>query len=293
MTKRLLSLTSLFALALIVFLPLLLVTEVSVWGESSSAAEDLQSQQESELTEQLWTLVRTIRRERSAYYKRQSERSDKIEKTNNISKSLESRLDELRKRDEELSEELAKIQSDINQLSRQTKKNESIRLSLAEQFNKFVTVESRNIETGIPYRRDDRLARLEGFNGAVKDQPVSDVFGRIWNFSQEEMRIAGSGETFTDEIDLGKDCRQNVRLFRVGHQILGYVTEDGDQAGIWLKQLEGGCWKHGLEDAEDEAVRKAVEILDRRRAPEYVSLATLIGPFNVTNQQASDNRYSE
>lgn len=293
MTRRLLSLTNWFPLVVIIFLPLLFVTAISVSGESSSATKNLQSQQEAELTEQLWMLVRTLRQERSAYYKRQSERAERIERARNISKKLQSKLDELRRREEQLDEELAKIQSDIKQLSQQVKKSESMQPLLTEQFGKFMTVEARNIENGIPYRQEDRLTRLKGLSEAEKERSVSDVFGRIWNFSQEEMRIAGSGETFTDEINLGQGCRQNVRLFRVGHQILGYVTEDGAQTGIWLKQPEGTGWKHALEGANDEAVRKAVEILDRRRAPEYVDLPIMIEPVNFTNQETSDKRQSE
>jgi hypothetical protein len=292
MVKRLLSSKNFFPLAVITVLILLFITAVSL-SQEKSLNDSLQSEQEAKLTEQLWNLVRTIRQERSAYCKRQSERTQKIEETRNISKTLQSRLDELRVREEQLDEELNKIKSDIGRLKQQVKKNESMQSFLIEHLDKFVTVETVNIENRIPYRRIDRLVRLRGLDEDGKEKLVSDILGRVWNFSQEEIRIAGSGETFTNEISLGSDRRQNVRLFRVGHQILGYVTEDGTQTGIWLKQEEGAGWRHNLEGVGAEAVRKAVDILDRRISPEYVGLPIVIELVNLTKQEMRDKKQSE
>ena len=59
-----------------------------------------------------------------------------------------------------------------------------------------------------------------------------------------------------------------ARIFRVGHLLQGYVTEDGLESGYEA----AGAWKAAGSPARDQAARDAIEILDRRRAPALLKL---------------------
>jgi len=252
---------------------------------SSSFVSDANSQ--SKLREELWSLVRSLRQLRADYYEKQSRCAEKIAQFREVSQKLQVELEELRRRENQLDESIAQIQSDIEKLRVENVKNKSTELSVAKKLDGFVVEQAEKIEKGIEYRKNDRLTRLKGVTSTTQLQQknsVGDVFGRIWSFSQEEMRIARSGESFTDLVELGENRLQYARLFRVGHQLLGYMTEKDEQMGIWI---EGIGWKKAT-NTEAKAVKAAVRILDRRDVLAYVQLPVKIEPLDIKTKSEKD-----
>ena len=86
---------------------------------------------------------------------------------------------------------------------------------------------------------------------------------RYWAFLQEELRIARSGEAYTSQVPLDGGRIKPARLFRVGHLVQGFVTEDGLESGL---ETPAG-WERAVDPETDRVVRAAIDILDRRRAP--------------------------
>lgn len=237
-----------------------------------------------ELTDELWDLVGQLRQVRADYYQARQGRIKKIEEMGENVRKLESELAELRRRDGELDENLLVVRTDIDELKQQKRKTEAANEVLQGKLGDLVERISVDIERGIPCRQEERLGRLAAMRLGPGSRSVSESdaelnfseqLGMFWSFFQEEMRLAGGGETYTDEIFLGPERKSHVRLFRLGHQVMGYLTEDGGQSGLWQAGpvgQDGGQWRHNLSGAEDENVRLAIEILDRRQVPQRVSL---------------------
>jgi hypothetical protein len=240
---------------------------------------------QSEPTEELWSLVRSLRQLRTDYYEQQKERLEKIRNLNDISLKLQDEVEELRLVQEQLDNNFSEIQSDIEKLQVENALNKSTESSVLRELERFATQQTEEISNGIPYRTNDRLSRLLG-SGRVEqpNQSIGDVLGRVWSFSQEEMRIARSGETFTDMVRLDESCTKYARLFRVGHQVLGYKTEQDGQAGMWIS---GVGW-HKVEKSEAESVAAAIKILDRKSVPKYIQLPIKIEPVKSETKESLD-----
>ena len=233
------------------------------------------------LTDELWNLVGQLRQVRADYYQERQGRIKRIEELGENVRKLESELAELRRRDGELDENLLVVRTDIGELAQQKRKTAAASEELRGKLGDLAGRIGGDIERGIPCRQEERLGRLAVLGVDLEtgsdsesdaEQNFSEQLGMFWSFFQEEMRLAGGGETYTDEIFLGPEQKSHVRLFRLGHQVMGYLTEDGGQSGLWQAGQDGGQWRHGLSGAGDENVRLAIEILDRRLVPQRVSL---------------------
>jgi hypothetical protein len=220
-------------------------------------------QEEGKLTEELETLVRKLREDRAAYYSRHRARKEQLDSARSAERRLEPELAELRSREGDLERTLAEAKADLEKLKKEREKD-SLRLLLIPEVEKSIREGKDWIGQGIPYRVDDRLLRLGDPAGGT----LQDKLSRYWSFLQEEVRIARSGEALSMEVPLTRGRAKPARVFRVGHLILGYVTEDGLEAGLW----NGKEWASSSTVQEEKAVRQAVDILDRRRAPELLSL---------------------
>jgi len=263
-----------------------------MWGltmaETPAGTSD--SKSESELRQELWGLVVELRNLRTDHYKKQNQNAEEIKQLGNVSGKLIIEFKELRKAKENLDKSLTETQADIYKLQSENEKKKSVELSTTIKLKSFISRQTKEIKKGIPYRKQKRIERLNGDNEsagqlASQKKSVSDMFGRVWSFSQEEIRIAHSGETFTDQVQLDETRLRYARLFRVGHLILGYLTEQDGQAGIWV---DGDGWKKTTK-FEVESIRQAVNILDRKQAPKYIQLPVYIKPVNVQTE-GDDNK---
>ena len=255
---------------------------MAVWGQDSGAPGGGLSPPEPNvpgenqaLERELWSLVEQLRCMRQEYYQARQLRTSKLEAVKKDSQKLQGELAELVLQEETADREMQEIQSDIAQLKQQQETYDSVQAKIVDQLAQLIPRVEGLVRGGIPYRIEERLARLregEMPGGSEATMSMSEKLGNFWSFFQQEMRLARSGETYTDQIELSPGCLRHVRLFRVGHQILGYVTEDAAQSGIWMAQAAQPGWKHNLTGKEDAQVRRAVEILDRRQAPQLVQL---------------------
>ena len=237
--------------------------------------ESAASAKEVDLLDELRSLVQTLRQARTAFYERQRKTESRIERKRADLASLESRVAELRSAEEEIDRDLAQIEQEMEQLGFELQTNETHQAQLAENMDAWIRKGLRFVDEGIPYRREERRFRLSSVEeeGSERESvTAADTLGWIWSFFQEEMRIARTGETFTKQMDVGDNRIKYAQMFRVGHQVLGYLTEDGQQTGMWIFQDGRKQWKHHLQEKNSRSIQTAVEILDRRQEPELVPL---------------------
>lgn len=242
---------------------LLLLPPIQARGERALSGG---TQDEAKLAEELEGLVHQLREERAAYYQRHRARGERLESARAPVRRLEQELADLRTRDAEADRTLAEARSDLEKL-RRDEGADLLRSQLAPDVDQSLREGRDFVSKGIPYRREDRSERL----GTPEQGTLQEKVARYWSFLQEEARVARSGEVLSTEVPVGAGRVKPARVFRVGHLVMGYVTEDGLEAGLW----NGKEWAPAASADQEKAIRQAVEILDRRRTPELLNLPVL------------------
>ena len=160
-----------------------------------------------------------------------------------------------------------------------------------KQIQPFLKNEKANIEKGIPYKQKERLARLEAASSGSDANEISaaEQLEAIWNYSLEELRIGRSSETYTARAKTANNALPYARYFRVGHIILGYITEDGRQTAMWLSPRDNNDFTVINDKKQSEQIRKAVEILDNHQPPEFVELPVYLETAKIEGDSNAEN----
>lgn len=232
---------------------------------SMTAFADGPTDDPAALAKELETVLARLREVRSAAYARERARADEIERAKLPVKHLEKELTALTARKADTERELAEVRAEVAGLHAEEKSCAAAEASLKAALDPAVANAAARVEKGVPYRREDRSARL----AAAKDpaRTTSDRLASYWTHLLEELRIARSGEAYNAEVEVDPNRVKPARLFRVGHLVLGFLTEDGLESGLW----RGGRWATCKKE-EQERVRAAIDMLDRRRGPELLPL---------------------
>jgi TolA-binding protein len=237
-----------------------------------------QTNQQKELSERLEELIRQLRQERSDYYVQKAQYEAKIEKAQENRKILREQLEDLRRQETESDQQLRKYKTEVEDLKQQLGPRASLKNILAERIQPFLASQRSAIENGIPYKKKERIARLEAAIGdpnAPSRISASDQLGHVWNYAQEEIRLARSSQTYTARAKTKDESSPYARFFRVGQKILGYITEDGRLAAMWSSLQDD--WMFVTDAKQASQIRDAVEILDRRQGPKLVTLPIALG----------------
>lgn len=221
--------------------------------------------QESAPIDELGQTLRELRRLRADYYvdKRATEAS--IEQARADVAKLESDVADIEGELRRGEESASSIRQEIGVLQKEKADLQSRAVGLSDIVGKFAARARDHIRAGIPYRIEGRLASADAFADA---DSASEALALMWAFFEEEMRIARTGEVYTDEVPVPSG-RKHARVVRVGKLVLAFVSEDGLDIGVWV---EGTGWTPARSEQEAESVRAAIEILERRRVPEHVVL---------------------
>lgn len=249
---------------------------------TSPSTEAVESQ--TDLLDTLQDLVSRLRTQRQDYYQQKAQDDAEIQQTRDNAQLLQTQLDELRKQEADLDEQIREYESELQTLNAQSAQKTDMGQAIARETAAFVAQQEVRIEKGIPYKQDERLARLRAGSidpNATAPLSAAQQLAHLWSYAQEEFRLAGSSETYSDRACVHDDVTPYARYVRVGQLILGYVTEDGRTTALWLPTLEGGQWQAIPDPGPAAQVRDAVEILDRRQAPEFVFLPIPTGLFDA------------
>lgn len=234
-----------------------------------------QSNRQKELSEQLEYLISQLRQQRSAYYMQKTRLDAEVEKTRENRTTLQTEFDDFNKQEAESDRQLRKYEAEVKEFKEQLVQKESLDNVLRNQVKPFCANQRTAIENGIPYKQQGRIARLEAAIGDANGPDsvsASNRLGHVWNYAQEELRLARSSETYSARAKTDDESSPYARFFRVGQKILGYITENGKHAAIWSSLKDSKCWMPVTDKKQSVQIRSAVEILDRRQGPKLVTL---------------------
>jgi Protein of unknown function (DUF3450) len=239
------------------------------------------SDSQTDLLEKLQGLVTHLRQRRQDYYRQRALDETEMQTARENRTLLQTQLDNVRKQEADLDRQLEAHHAQIQTLEAQLKQKAAVQHVVAREIMTFASEQKSQVAEGIPYKRSERIARLPAGVADANESARTSVagqLGHLWSYTQEELRLAGSPETYTDRASVGQGTLPYARYFRVGQLILGYITEDGRHAAIWLSSPQGERWQSISDPGQVAQIRNAVEILDRQQAPLFVSLPIDISP---------------
>lgn len=276
MAKRWLQLSVLFAGVATVCL----LSHQAIAASPSTKATESQT----DLLDTLQDLMSRLRTQRQNYYQQKARDDAEMQEARGNTRLLQTQLDKLRRQEADLDEQIRKYQSELQTLNAQSAQKTDVGRAIERETAAFVAQQEAQIEKGIPYKQDERLARLRAASvdpNTTVPLSAAEQLAHLWSYAQEEFRLAGSSETYSDRASVEDDIAPYARYVRIGQLILGYVTEDGRTTALWLSTLDGGQWQAIPDPGQAAQVRDAVEILDRRQAPEFVSLPIVTSPSDA------------
>ena len=250
--------------------------------EATAASQSVANpDRQTDLLERLQGLVTQLRQRRQDYYRQKTLDEAEMQEARENRALLQARVEDLRAQEADLDRQLEDYHSQVQTLEAQLQQKATLHDAAAREIAAFVPKQRSRIEEGISYKRQERITRLQAGAADANESTLPSVagpLGHLWSYAQEELRLAGSSETYTARASVGEGARPYARYFRVGQLILGYVTEDGRQAALWLSSPPGGRWQSISERRQVAQIRDAVEILDRQQAPRFVSLPIDMSP---------------
>jgi hypothetical protein len=231
----------------------------------------------TERTALLQQLLQELRQEREAYYQQKARDEGDIKQAQGNTRVLQAQVDAVRSQQADLDQQLVTLQTETQSLTEQLQRRDDLDRIVTEHITPLVPAQQQAIDRGIPYKRPERLTRLQVCMGDPNEPTVSGVdrLTRLWSYVQEELRLARSSETYTDRVLQPDGSIPYARYLRVGQRILAYMTEDGGQTAVWLRGPGGTHWQ-SVPDAQQQQVHTAIEILDGRRAPALVTLPVTV-----------------
>lgn len=269
------------------FVLLVFSPQVCASPETTKTADTIGKDRPAQLTRRLEDLIRQLRELRSDYYRKRTEFDAQIQKARQNRETLQAEAEGLRQQEAELDRQLQQYNSEVQDLSQRLDQKASLQRVVDQKLSEFLADQRTSLENGIPYKQQDRLGRLAPACSDSNDPghgSVASKLGHLWSYAQEELRLARSSETYSAPAPASNGASPHARYFRVGQVILGYVTEDGQQVGMWSPLSEGPRragthikgWLLISDPRQSRQVHAAVEILDRHRAPELVILPVTI-----------------
>lgn len=241
-----------------------------------------------ELSRNLEDLIRQLRQVRSDYYLRKARDEAELDRARQNARILQSDLDDLLKQETDLDEQIQQHLSESSGLEKQLVEKSEIQQAIRLQIQPFCSAQKTAIEDGPPYKRQERIARLQTACEDGNDAnavSAADKLGRVWSYAEDELRLGRSSETYSGRIRMDDVTSPHVRYFRVGQLILGYVTEDGKEAGMWSALSGQKGWLYISDRKQGNQVRDAVEILDRRKGPSLLTLPVAIQSAEAAGRQ--------
>jgi len=189
----------------ILFLCLWILLSYTERSFSASEIKDPNTSQEInnnqiELSERLEELIQQLNQERSDYYSQKTQYETKIKQARGNREILEEEFNELQQQETDLYEQIQKYKTEIDNLNEQLATKSSLDDILQDTIQPFITKQQTLITQGIPYKQNERLAKLNSIIENINDSndfSLAAQLDSIWSFTLEELRTGRSSETYT------------------------------------------------------------------------------------------------
>jgi len=181
-------------------------------------------------------------------------------------KTLESNIDRLEKEIISLNREIVDTKKEIKFLMERRDKIKNYFSSLKGVLLENSLWLKKNIDSGIPFYKEERVQKLDDFNERLEEMEIMDSLQEIYYYFKSEIDLSYNSELYSEEIETEKGEIKKAKFVRIGKIILFYRTNDGEEYGRWLN----GKWKKDLCSHCRKNIKKAIEILEGRRIPELL-----------------------
>ena len=178
-----------------------------------------------------------------------------------LQKQLQSQLDEM-----------AKLNSDIDQVSVIERQITPLMIRMIDTLEQFVSLD-------VPFLPQERTDRIQGLKTMMDraDVEVSEKFRRVLEAYQVEMGYGRSIEAYAGLIDVD-GTERDVDFLRIGRTALVYQTRDGSKAGVWDQDTKS--WQP-LGDEYRIHITKGLRIAKKQLAPDLLVLPIKSTPVNA------------
>lgn len=229
------------------------------------------------LAGELASVVAALREEREAFLQ-EKERDQMIEKTlKGEIQRLRARLADLQEQENACREGLEGGSREIRSLNERKERHSSelarLRDFLGERGKEWL----RRANQEIPPLRGGRVKAWEAFverTGSLQES-IPSLVQDFWSLLEEELEI-GEGKEITEGEVLLDGQQVTGQILRVGKVFCIFQSNDGKKLGIltreWKPQGERYRWINALGFFTRARVRKAFDILERRRPPQFTDL---------------------
>jgi hypothetical protein len=234
-------------------------------------AENPTGDTKTELSSKLNLAVAELRRTRQERYRIQR-------RHDSVVRSLKDRLAELEARKSALTARAAAVDTEVAEAVKEVEglkaESESIRSRLeraGSALSEWTKRLREVIESSIPFRLEPRLEALDTVHGKADEEALRDRLRNFVSVLDYEIALGSTSEAYRSRIIIDEDRMPRARCIRLGMVTLAFVTEDGRTTGILVATDGGGYrWKTDLAFWERWGVKRAMEILEKRRPPLFI-----------------------
>ena len=173
-----------------------------------------------------------------------------------------------------LERQIASQEREMAEITDNMDKITSVQRQITPLMDRMITALSQFVENDLPFRLDERRARVERLRGILEraDVAVSEQLSQVLSAYQIENDYGRTIDAYSGKIQVdGKERVADILL--VGRVALVYQTSDGEETGYWNKGAKR--WEV-LDDSYQAAVRNGI-----RMARKQASLNLLPVPVKV------------
>lgn len=187
------------------------------------------------------------------------------------------KTDSLKTYNKQLSKLIKQQKADLASIQRQLDNVEETQRNIVPLMLKMIDTLDKFVSLDLPYLQNERLQRIAALKN-IMDRPdvtLPDKYRRIMEAYQIEMEYGRTIETYTDTVKM--DVQEfTVDILRVGRLLLTFQTLDGEQSGIWNKELKN--WEK-LPSEYNRSINQGLQIAKKQAPPELIKL-----PINVAEK---------
>lgn len=179
-----------------------------------------------------------------------------LEKEKHASKmsALNSQLADLSVEERRQKMSIEKLQHSIEKMTESAKKTEQSGENLKPVLLAVLNDYKRHIQTGFPFKMEDRIKAIEDLENNIVNQLVdpNKAVNQAWSLIEDEVRLSKENGIYQQTIPLGGE-RILVDIAKLGTVFLFFQTRD-NQSGMARRAADGG-WKFETVDNTGDAER--------------------------------------
>jgi hypothetical protein len=198
-----------------------------------------------------------------------------LEKEKHASKmsALNSQLADLSVEERRQKMSIEKLQHSIDKMTESAKKTEQSGENLKPVLLAVLNDYKRHIQTGFPFKMEDRNKAIEDLENNIVNQLVdpNKAANQAWSLIEDEIRLSKENGIYQQTIPLGGE-RILVDIAKLGTVFLFFQTRDG-RVGMAKRAADGG-WRFETVDntGDAERIRNLFDSLKKQIRQGYFEL---------------------